>query len=211
MSEPDGTVTPEQVDALSRAVERVTRRQTTHEKQLEQLAGAVTEFAERAARRDPDQGVVSWMLVTDPEVALAAVTDLIEWLDRVYLQYDTALPSCWMWHPSVVEELLWLRASHAAAYAGKRPSPLAAGDWHERQRPGVVKRIKEVVGGCELSQHRDGAPRAAGRALPAPLVGAAAWVVDAWCREPAERGFPSPTELQLREAQTADDRAAARR
>jgi hypothetical protein len=208
VSEP---VTPEQVDALSRAVERVTRRQTTHEQQLERLAVAVTEFAERSAQRDPDQAGVSWMLVSDPEAALAALADLIEWLDQVYLQYDTSLPSCWLWHPPVVEELLWLRASHATAYTGKRPSPLAAGDWHERQRPGVVKRIKDVVGGCELSQHRDGAPRAAGRALPAPLVGAAPWIVEAWCRDPAERGFPAPTELQLREAQTSDDRSAARR
>lgn len=212
MSEPsEPTVTPEQIDALSRAIERVTRQQTKQAQQLERLAVAVTEFAERSAQRDPEQGVVSWMLVTDPEVALAAVTDLIAWLDQVYLQYDTSLPSCWMWHPSVVEELLWLRAAHAAAYTGKRPNPIAAGDWHGRHRPGVVERIKAVVGGCELSQHRDGSPRAVGRALPAPLAGAAPWVVEAWCREPAERGFPSPTELQLREAQSADDRAAARR
>lgn len=211
MREPDGPVTVEQVDALARAVERVTRRQAASDELMQRLATAVTDVAERASRRDPDQTVVSWMLVTDPEVALDALTDLIGWLDRVYLQYEVTLPSCWLWHPPVVEELLWLRAAHAAAYEGSRPSPLAAGDWHDRQRPGVAKRIREGLKGCELNQHVPGARAEAGRALPAPLASAAQWVVETWCREPAERGFPVPTAAQLAEAKTADDRAAAKR
>ena len=54
----------------------------------------------------------SWFATTDLAQARSSLVDLVGWLDGVYLQFpDAALPSCWLWHPSVVEELLWLRRS----------------------------------------------------------------------------------------------------
>ena len=67
----------------------------------------------------------------------------------VYLRYPDGadhLPECWAWHPDVVEELLWLMHAWAAAYQGPQAWVALVGDWHDRQRPGVVRRIKTTAG-----------------------------------------------------------------
>ena len=49
------------------------------------------------------------------------LTDLTRWLDDIYLRYADAartLPECWLWHPEVVEELIWLMHAWLAAYQG---------------------------------------------------------------------------------------------
>ena len=98
--------------------------------------------------------VRSWLLAADPEQAVTDLADLIEWLDRVYLRYpNTDLSACWLWHPHVIEELWWLRKAHAAAYHRKDGSWLRVGDWHDRQRPAVVRRVRETVAKCDLSLH----------------------------------------------------------
>ncbi len=41
------------------------------------------------------------------------------WVSGVYLRYSDAVnafPDCWMWHPDVVEELLWLHRAWLSAY-----------------------------------------------------------------------------------------------
>ena len=58
----------------------------------------------------------------------------------MFLRYPdgvAVLPECWLWHPDVVEELLWLMHAWRAAYEGRGASVQLAGDWHDRQRPGV--------------------------------------------------------------------------
>ena len=69
----------------------------------------------------------------------------------MFLRYPdgvAVLPECWLWHPDVVEELLWLMHAWRAAYEGRGASVQLAGDWHDRQRPGVVRRVRTAVGSC---------------------------------------------------------------
>ncbi|MGH3613099.1 MAG: hypothetical protein ACRDRK_10995 [Pseudonocardia sp.] len=153
-----------------------------------------------AAPDDAEGGeavVWSWLLVSDPELAVTVLADLVEWLDRVYLRFPNAeLGACWLWHPHVIEELLWLRCAHADAYGPETGSWLRAGDWHDRQRPGVVRRVREALGKCDLSLHAPGRPH--GHALAvAPLVAHAARIAQLWATASTR---PEPTAAQLTEA-----------
>ena len=127
----------------------------------------------------------------DPDARRAAAAllgDLIEWMDTVYLRYPDAaasLPECWLWHPDVVEELLWLRHAWVGAYR-TATSVAPAGDWHDRQRPGVVRRIKSAASTCGLESHLVG-----GRPRRAPLVGAVPRIAEWWVRARSE-GPPAP-------------------
>lgn len=149
---------------------------------------------------EPDDGepvVWSWLLISDPEVAVSVLADLVEWLDRVYLRFPGAeLGACWLWHPHVIEELLWLRCAHAEGYDPESGSWLRVGDWHDRQRPGVVRRVKEALGKCDLSLHTPGRPHGHAPAV-APLVAHAAQVAQQWATTSTR---PAPTVEQLAEA-----------
>ena len=150
-----------------------------------------------AAEQDGEPVVWSWLLVSDPEVAVTVLADLVEWLDRVYLRFPGAeLGACWLWHPHVIEELLWLRRAHAEAYDPETGSWLRVGDWHDRQRPGVVRRVREVLGKCDLSLHAPGRPHGHAPAV-APLVAHAARIAQQWATASA---CPEPTAAQLTEA-----------
>ena len=51
-----------------------------------------------------------------PPRSPATLAELGEWLRVVYLRYPDAasgLPECWLWHPDVVEELLWPKGSRS--------------------------------------------------------------------------------------------------
>ena len=152
------------VIALARAVDRAVRRVEALDTVVAQLAADVTVLARALDTRTHPQGgapgagdgpgVRSWLLADDPDQAVADLADLAVWMDAVYLRYrDATVPSCWLWHPEVVEELWWLRCAHADAYHPETGSWLRVGDWHERQRPGVVRRIIRAVGSCELALH----------------------------------------------------------
>ena len=81
----------------------------------------------------------------------------------VYLRYpDAALPACWLWHPRRRRGAVVAAHAHADAYHPTTGSWQRVGDWHDRHRPGVAKRVLAAVGTCELALHRDGPP-----ALPA--------------------------------------------
>lgn len=176
--------------AMAREVERAGRRIDEVEKNLRGLVDAVALLARPAPGGPP---VTSWLdpggpanparPVLGPDDVARMLDDLAGWLARVYLRYEgAALPTCWAWHPDVVEELLWLRGAHADAYEGRMASWQRAGDWHDRQRPGVVKRLRAVADSCELDRHRDGQDRArVGVIPPVPMADhlsqlAAAWV-----------------------------------
>lgn len=146
---------------------------------------------------DGPAAVRSWLLASDPESAVADLADLVEWLDRVYLRYPGAeLGACWLWHPHVIEELWWLRSAHADAYDPETGSWLRVGDWHDRQRPGVVRRVREALGKCDLSLHAPGRPQGHAPAV-APLVAHAARIAEQWA---ATSTRPEPTAEQLTEA-----------
>ena len=93
----------------------------------------------------------------DPALAAAVLDELVGWLAAVYLRYPDGadhLPECWTWHPDVVEELLWLMHAWAAAYQGPQASVALVGDWHDRHRPGVVRRIRQSAGSCSYEKHQ---------------------------------------------------------
>ena len=170
---------------------------------VRQLAADVTAYARAAQSQPPapeagdgeDPSLTPWLLDEDPAHAEAELTDLADWVDRVYLWYpDADLPSCWASHPAAVTELQWLRHCHRIVHEGEAASWRAAGEWHERLRPGVVRRLTATAS-CDLSRHSDG-PRRTAPAVPVAAV-ARTWAL-------AQR-TPTPTPQQLDTAQTYDD------
>lgn len=191
----------EELAALARAVERQGRRVGDLDRLVRQLAGDLAEVAAAALAPGADSpaAVRSWLLADDPERAVKDLAELIGWTWRVYLRYpDAALSACWLWHPEVIEELWWLRQAHADAFHPEAGSWQRVGEWHERQRPGVVRRVRAAVGTCELSLHRGG-PQARPAALP-PLAEHADALATAWATDPIA-ARPEPTDDQLDQAE----------
>ncbi|MDN5855356.1 MAG: hypothetical protein L0K86_21425, partial [Actinomycetia bacterium] len=189
------------VAAIGRALERTIRRVEALDKGLRALAGEVAELA--AAPAGPPAAPRSWLLADDPDRAGADLDDLAGWLDAVYRHYpDAALSSCWLWHPAVVEELWWLRCAHAEAYHPETGTWLRVGDWHDRQRPGVARRVRAVLSTCELSRHKPVRDRARAVTAPAraPLTGHTTVIASAWTHP--DRSLPDPTSEQLTESET---------
>jgi hypothetical protein len=189
-----------QLAALGREVERLSRRQADLDTLVRQLADDITLLAPVDDSEGEDgepERLASWLATDDPEQARALLAGLVDWLSRVYLRYPgTALPSCWAWHPAVVEELLWLRNAHHDAGACWRE----VGDWHDRQRPGVTARIRKAIGDCELSRHTAGGDR---RQPPprAPLEDHVEQLPEQWT---THHDLPEPTEQQLAQADQHD-------
>ncbi|OLT01435.1 hypothetical protein BJF90_31990 [Pseudonocardia sp. CNS-004] len=201
--------------SVARALDRTGKRVGNLEESVRRLATDVSRLAGVVAGRPaatsssdarPDGPPrASWLLAagTDSELLPAALDDLIAWLDLVYLRFpDALLTACWLWHPSVIEELWWLRGAHADAYDPDTGSWLRVGDWHDRQRPGVARRVRDVLTKCDLSLHTgDRADRGpAAEPAPAPLAVHAATVAVEWGRSGTR---PVPTTEQLDEARTS--------
>jgi hypothetical protein len=208
--------------ALGRQVERLGRQVGKNDAQVRSLAMALQRLSERVATTgdpgDPagegDQTpelLPSWLVVTDFHTATAMVEALQAWLTQVYLRYpETELPTCWAWHPWVVEELWWLRNAWCDAYSGEKASWQKVGDWHDRQRPNVTKRLREATrrGGmaCGLGRHVDPAPEAG-----LPLAAALPHLLTAWCSPERASWPPTPTGDQLAAAQHHDEAGQRRR
>jgi hypothetical protein len=195
--------------ALGRELERLTRRLGAAEARTGELADLLeqlaTDVATLVARTGPgqDEEVRAWLLTEDPQQAAEDLTDLVEWLGRVYLRYpDAMLPSCWLWHPALIEELRWLRCAHREAYDPHRGTWQRAADWHDRLRPGVTRRIQTAYGSCELREHTEGGRQRHG-APRVPLIDAVDLTARAWTSLPDTPLIPS--ELQLRRADQHDD------
>jgi hypothetical protein len=126
----------------------------------------------------------------------ALLVKLTGWVASIYLRYSDArqLPECWLWHPDIVEELLWLHAAWLAAYHVDAPAS-AVGDWHDRQRPGVARRIHAYAGLCSLENHLPGAERH----MPAPVAptSGAAPAIAAWWAVARDQPAPAPSPEQL--------------
>jgi len=169
---------------------------------LTALAADVKALAARVGKQDTDAAPSSWLLAADGRRAVADLVDLTGWLRRVYLRYPGAvLPSCWAWHPGVVEELWWLRQAHREAYAPTARSVALAGDWHDRLRPGVVARLAVVARDCDLSRHTANGDRIQDPPV-VPLAGEAEWIAIHW----VNGGTPLPTPDQLAQARVTDQR-----
>jgi hypothetical protein len=195
-----------QVVALTRATERTARRVDEVETLVRQLAADVAAHARAAGGAgvdEPDEParVRAWLAAADPDLAATDLAGLVAWVEAVYLRYEGAfLPSCWLWHPDAVEELLWLRGAHREAYGPRGASWARAADWHDRYRPGVVARLKTAIGHCELARHTPDGDRAHRQPL-APLSGATNAISHAWA---TDRVTPEPTHEHLRKAHEHD-------
>lgn len=178
-------------------------------RRIEEVAALVARLAELRASNDEDavdERTITWLdMPSDPDGAATDEVELtllrlMDWMGTVYLRYADAarsLPACWLWHPEVVEELTWLRQAWLAAYAETEGRVSLAGDWHDRQRPGVVRRIKEYAGMCSIENHQGRQP-----GTPVvPLTGAAAPIAEWWAtRRPTAPPEPGPADVAEAEA-----------
>ncbi len=200
------------VGALARTLDRALRKVDQLDAKLTALADLLQEEATApgpaSTPKEPTgPGVRSWLLADDPAQAAADLDDLTAWVWRVYLWWPEAwLSSCWLWHPEVVEELWWLRVAHADAYDPETGTSLRVADWHDRLRPGVAKRVRAVVGKCELNRHIPYNGRSVEVTPPGPpaLARHAAAVAAVWCAgaglDVVRAAGPEPTPAQLAEA-----------
>jgi hypothetical protein len=177
--------------------------------QVDELARVVRRLAEQtAAAPASGGGAPSWLdLPADLDTVRVVLVDLTGWMRDVFLRYaDGAqgLPECWMWHPDVVEELLWLMFAWVAAYRDEDATVARAGDWHDRYRPGVVKRIKTAAGTCSLENHQPHGSRFAGGPV-VPLAEAMAPIATWWATQRTETP-PEPDDEQLAAAAVAQRR-----
>lgn len=136
---------------------------------VKDLADKITTCASRGPQA---VAPTAWLTIEDENTAKAALAELVDWLQRVYIHYpgsEESLGECWLWHPAAIEELMALRAAWLAAYTGPDASAARAIDWHDRHLPGVQRRLRAALADCSLAAHRPG-----GRAdLPRPNIPAA--------------------------------------
>ena len=200
-----------EVEALRRRLDQLRSLPT----RVDQLADVLARHAEtNAASSSPaTPAPPTWLdLPTDPgrsaesstsaRAAEDLLTTLAHWVGGIYLRYPDAaqtLPECWLWHPEVVEELLWLHTAWLAAHRADAAGT-AVGDWHDRQRPGVARRVRDYAGLCSLEQHQPGADRHT-PAPVAPFTEAVRAIAGWWA---TRRGEPAP-------APSPEQLAAARR
>lgn len=203
-----------QVRGLAREVEaaRTAQEALAGKAQLVELKGQLVKLADQVADlpnllKPPApaeaEPVGSWLAqVPDDFTPAEVLTDLVGWLRTVYLRYADGvkgLPECWLWHPEVIEELLWLMQAWRAAYLGE-PSIRAVGDWHDRLRPGVVRRVEAYTTGCSLASHQRPTPDPAS----VPAADAIGPIAEWWAGDHDQQAAPVPTAEQL----DAADRAA---
>jgi len=196
------------VTALAREVERLARGQAQLAESLTDLDGLVrrlgedlTALATELARDEDHPPLPCWLAIDETQRAEALLTDLTDWLTRVYRHYpDSALPSCWAWHPAVVEELWWLRQAHRAAHDGPRASWREVADWHDRHRPAVTGRVSAAIGSCELDRHTAGGDRHH-TDTAVPFAGGLTQLAARWA---ADRATPTPSDEQLDQAARHD-------
>ncbi len=192
------------VTGLAREVEALRKgmKHTASAGDLKRLADTVAELGDTIGATAGGGGAeatppASWLAWQDSATqAGVLVGDLAAWMAGIYLRYADAegLPECWLWHPEVVEELLWLMQAWLAAYESDFASVRLAGDWHDRLRPGVVRRIKESYAkACSLENHTGSRTKAAPQVPVVDAVEAMA----AWWADHRDEVAPEPTEDQM--------------
>ena len=190
-----------EVEVLRRTAERAAGTAGRLDELAETVARLAEALASQVASAREREPLPSWLdLPRDVGDARVLLADLTEWMATVYLRYADAvagLPECWLWHPDVVEELLWLRYAWAAAYRNDAPVSVAA-DWHDRLRPGVVRRIRAIAGTCSLEKHQP-RPGQADNGPGGPIVpiAQAADAIAAWWAAARTGAAPAPTDEHL--------------
>ncbi|MHA6779618.1 hypothetical protein ACVGOW_01250 [Pseudonocardia saturnea] len=184
------------LDELRRTVDPL-REVSGRVNDLARLVGQLADTVAAMTKRPAAAPTPSWLLLpADETVVEQVLAELCAWLHTIYLRYPDSvatLPQCWLYHPDVVEELLWLMHAWCAAYQGKGASVQLAGDWHDRQRPGVVRRIRSSAGSCSIERHQtraDWDQRPTG-AAPVPGIDAVE-VITAWWATHRDDPAPEP-------------------
>jgi len=195
-----------EVDGLRRSVEPLSAVSGRVD-DLARLMGQLVDAVAALTARPGAVAAPSWlMLPADEQIAGRVLDELTVWMAAVYLRYSDAagsLPECWCWHPDVVEELLWLMHAWCAAYHGTQASVALAGDWHDRSRPGVVRRIRAVAGMCSRENHmtRDGWDHTPSGAPEVPAVDAVGPIAAWWG---TRRDDPAPEPAAVPASTTGD-------
>lgn len=198
---------PGRVQALHEQVAPLPAQVTKLAKLVKTLADQVGPEVEGSKTRP-----LSWLDLADgpdddgPGEAQIVLTELSAWLVRVFLRYPdgaAALPECWWWHPDVVEELVCLMRAWVAAYVDKDGTVGRAADWHDRYRPGAVKRIKTATANCSLEAHQSGGERH----LPGPAIpsGMALAPIAAWWGTDRADAAPEPETDLITETRAAEN------
>ncbi|MCE3552836.1 hypothetical protein LWC33_15395 [Pseudonocardia sp. RS11V-5] len=195
------------VAGLAREVDGVRRLVQPLAVRVEDLAQLVARLSSTVASRGQSVPPRSWVSApVDEEEVHRLLDDVGDWLGRVYLRYADArqtFPDCWCWHPEVVEELAWLMQAWDAAYWADGASVVLAGDWHERLRPGVVRRIRQYAGTCSRDNHRTrpGWPSIDGSAAKVPSLDDLTAISEWWAhRRNGVAPEPEPTAAAIRQA-----------
>jgi hypothetical protein len=174
------------------------------------VSDAVDDLAGAGRKVDPVRPV-SWLATpADAAELTQRLGELADWTGLVYLRYSPAarsFPDCWLWHSEVVEELAWLHLAWQTAYHPQTGTVAAAGDWHDRLRPGVVTRVRAAAGTCSLEVHLD----ASAPQLVAPSSEAVPAIAEWWATgrdqlPPA----PAPESIQAAHARRANARGGRR-
>src|SRR4051794_35994468 len=192
-----------EVDALRRALDAL-RELPARVDELTRLTVDLTDAVAALTNRKANETCPSWlMLPADPAHAAGVLDELAAWMTAVYLRYadaGDALPECWCFHPDIVEELLWLLHAWSAAYQGPQASVALVGDWHDRQRPGVVRRVRQSAGSCSIEAHvsRAGWSRRPSAAPEVPGVGHLPSVA-AWWGARRDEAAPEPVVAAVRD------------
>lgn len=155
---------------------------------VEQLAMDLSAFLDRAGPK----AIPTWIAgpTGDEDYYATVLGQVVSWCETVFMRYpdgQAALPDCWVWHPHVVEELVMCQHFWAAAYEQQTASAMLAADWHDRCRPGVVRRIREAVGTCSLENHDTPTPEPTvpGRTAVEPIA--------QWWAHRHDRPAPAPS------------------
>lgn len=162
---PDHTA---QITGLAREVEALARtlvdigatveNLATLPAQLQNMGNVVRQLAQEAAGRagDDTPQAVTWLgFDGDTDTAENLLRHLADWLETVYRRWpdgDKGLPNCWMLHPWIVEELVTLWDAHRHAHS-PRARALDRSDWCDRTRPGVARRVRQLVTSCSIETH----------------------------------------------------------
>jgi len=189
-----------ELDRQGRRITALEHRASDAQSAIQSLARDVATLASYVAPGG-DKKLRSWLLTTNPKLADQDLQALAEWLDAVWLHYpDAVLPSCWAWHPALVEELHVLRLAHVEAFDPQRGTIAKAADWHDRLRPHAATRVSAAYGRCGLTRHAPAGP-AHQPAPPVPLTRHLSRTAQAWA---TSKTTPTPTPDQLHQAGTYD-------
>ena len=193
----------DKVNELAGIVDRLDQQHKRLNSTVNRMAKAILDANKKDKAKEEEEEqpplVFSWLALPqemEPE-ALQILTDLAKWLAQVYLRFPgSELPSCWAWHPWVIEELVTLWCLFEFAYHGEKPAPRLAADWLNLYRPNCVKRIFEKTRGCRLAKH----PLPEGNEVP--LAAHLDLVAGVWAER---REVPAPTGVALSDAESYDD------